>query len=376
MNRRTFFQDLGNKTAGFAGFVTLLNTFDTRTAYSQTAEVKNWVWITTEINTADDDWKRKFNNLKKAGFDAILPEIYTGRYAYFGSEYVPVKVELLERLIPIARSFDLEIHPWMWCMPCMLEDIRNNYPDWYMVNRLGESCLNKPAYVDYYKFLCPSKQEVHEFLKRMVMELCKYDVDGIHLDYIRYPDVILAKGLWEKYNLVQDKEYPQFDYCYCSTCRQKFKNQEGIDPLDIKDPSMHRSWLQFRYGQITSLVNDTLIPAAHKNGKLISAAVFPNWRNVRQEWRVWKLDAVFPMLYNQFYLTNAEWIKQTCKEGIKSLQYSTKLYSGLMIDKPDKFREYIVKSLQGKAAGISVFSLRRLTDVHFKMLTPLLKKNE
>lgn len=375
MNRRKFLQDLGYKTTGFAGLITLLNNFDSSTAFKYTKRIKNWIWITPDLTAHDDDWKRSFNKLKKAGFDAVLPEIYTGRNAYFESKSLPVKAELLGRIIPIARSFDLEIHPWMWCMPCLLEDIQKKHPDWYMVNRLGESCLDKPAYVDYYKFLCPSKDEVREFLQNIILELSQYDVDGIHLDYIRYPDVILAKGLWEKYNLVQDKEYPQFDYCYCTTCRQKFKNEEGIDPMDIKDPSIHQAWLQFRYDQITSLVNDTLIPAAHKHGKLISAAVFPNWKNVRQEWRIWKLDAVLPMLYNQFYLTNAEWIKQSSKEGIKALHYTTELYSGLMVDEPDKFKEYVIKSLQSGASGISVFNLRSLTDEHFKMLIPLLNKN-
>ncbi len=372
MNRRTFLQDLGLKTTGLVGSISLLNTLNTSS--SNKRKSKNWVWITPDTKATDDDWKRKFDSLKKAGFDALLPEIYTGRGAYFGSSRLPVQAELLERFIPIAKSFDLEIHPWMWTMPCMLENIQKNHPDWYTVNRLGESSLDKPAYVDYYKFLCPSKQEVHEFIQGTVQELCQYDVDGIHLDYIRFPDVILAKGLWEKYNLVQDKEYPQFDYCYCSSCRTKFKNQEGIDPMEIEDPSTHQAWLQFRYDLITHLVNDKLIPIARKNGKIISAAVFPNWRNVRQEWRAWKLDAAFPMLYNQFYLTNAEWIKQSCKEGIKSLQYNTNLYSGLLVDEPDKFKEYVIKSFQGGAGGISAFALNRLRDDHLKMLTQVLKK--
>ncbi|MFO7890524.1 MAG: family 10 glycosylhydrolase [bacterium] len=372
MNRREFFYDLGIKTTGLAGCLTLLNSYGF--GYTDRRKSKNWIWITPDTEATDDEWKRRCEILKKVGIDALIPEIYTGRAAYYGSNFVPVKAELLERLIPIARSFDLEIHTWMWSMPCMLEEIMQKHPDWYMVNRLGESVLNKPAYVDYYKFLCPSKEGVHEFLQNMVSELSQYDVDGIHLDYIRFPDVILAKGLWEKYNLVQDREYPQFDYCYCSTCRKKFQDQEGIDPLEIKKPSMHQVWLQFRYDLITNLVNEKLIPIARKNKKNISAAVFPNWRNVRQEWRSWKLNSVLPMLYNQFYLTNAEWIKQCCREGVKSLQYDTTLYSGLMVDEPDKFRKYIVKSFEGGAQGISIFALRRLTNEHFEMLAQVLKK--
>ena len=80
------------------------------------------------------------------------------------------------------------------------------------------------------------------------------------------------------------------------------------------------------------------------------------------------------MLYNRFYLEDAEWIKRQCEQGINSLQNNTKLYSGLMIDEPDKFKEYVIKSFEGGAKGISVFSLRGLQEEHLKMLTELLKR--
>lgn len=371
LGRRTFIKYIIRKIVGFASTLALLNAINCKG--KNTRMSKNWIWITPDLEATDDDWKRRFEKLKKAGFDALLPELYTGRAAYYCSNRLPVKAELLERFIPIARSFDLEIHAWMWTMPCMLEDIQKNHPDWYNINRLGQSSLKKPAYVDYYKFLCPAKEEVHEFIQDTVQELSQYDIDGVHLDYIRFPDVILAKGLWSKYNLIQDKEYPQFDYCYCETCRKKFKEQEGIDPLEIKEPSEHQAWLQFRYNLITDLVNNKLVPIAHEKGKLISAAVFPNWKDVRQEWRTWKLDAVLLMLYNQFYLENAEWIKHHCEKGIQTLQHNTKLYSGLFIDKTDKFKEYVIKSFEGGAKGISVYSLQKLEDEHLEMLTQILK---
>lgn len=33
-------------------------------------------------------------------------------------------------------------------------ELLDKHPDWYAVNRKGESCHDKPAYVDYYRFLC------------------------------------------------------------------------------------------------------------------------------------------------------------------------------------------------------------------------------
>jgi len=371
MNRRSFIQKISKQTLSVAALLALSGWAK---VFPGSRKSKNWIWITPDLNASDDDWKRRFEKLKQSGFDAVIPEVYNGGPAFYGSGHLPVQAEYLERLIPIAKSFGLEIHAWMWTMPCLLESVQKNRPDWYMVNRLGESAVDKPAYVDYYKFLCPAKEEVQDFIQTTVRELAQFDVDGIHLDYVRYPDVILAKGLWEKYGIVQDKEYPEYDYCYCDTCRTKFKEMTGIDPLKIKDPSTHQSWLQFRYDQVTHLVNEKAVPVAHKFGKKISAAVFPNWRNVRQQWPQWKLDAVMPMLYNNFYLANAEWIKQYSKEGIKSLKYDSSFYSGLFLDEPEKFREYIIKSFEGGAEGVSVFSLGGLTDQHLAVLTETLAK--
>ena len=372
MNRRTFLAVFGRQTVPAAALL-FMNHSEVPAKLNK-RDSRNWVWITPDLQASDEDWKNSFEKLKKANFSGIIPEIYDGQQAYFSSSRLPVKAEYLERLLPIARSFDLEVHAWMWCMPCLIKDIQDNHPDWYSVNRLRQSALEKPAYVDYYKFLCPAKEEVHEFIQGTVNELAQFDVDGIHLDYIRYPDVILARGLWSKYDIVQDREYPQYDYCYCDTCRKKFKDQTGTDPLDLEDPAGHNEWLQFRYDQVTNLVNDVLIPAGRVRGKIMSAAVFPNWKNVRQEWRNWKLDAVFPMNYNTFYLGDAEWIKQYCKEEIKSLRYDIPLYSGLFIDEVENFRQYVIKSFEGGAGGISVFSMNSLTAAHYEMLALELKK--
>ena len=39
------------------------------------------------------------------------------------------------------------------------------------------------------------------------------ELTGIRLDYIRQLDVILASGLQPSYGIVQDREYPEYDYC-------------------------------------------------------------------------------------------------------------------------------------------------------------------
>ena len=160
-----------------------------------------------------------------------------------------------------------------------------------------------PAYVDHYQFLCPNREEVYLYLADLFGRVAEVpEVDGIHLDFIRFPDVILARGLWKKYGLVMDREYPQFDYCYCDKCVADFKAKTGLDIGTVKDPSKVEGGNNSRYDLITNLVN-RLAKDVRSKGKRITAAVFPGPNSVakkivRQEWDKWDLDAFFPMNYN------------------------------------------------------------------------------
>jgi uncharacterized lipoprotein YddW (UPF0748 family) len=254
--------------------------------------------------------------------------------------------------------------------------MRTQHPDWFAVNRKGESAAEKPAYVEYYRFLCPSRPEVHEFVRSIVSELSQYDaLDGIHLDYIRYSDVILAEAIQPKYGIVQDREYPEYDYCYCEVCRAAFQKHAGYDALSLEDPSASGEWRQFRYDRITSLVNDTLIPAARERNKAVTAAVFPNWEMVRQEWSQWNLDAVMPMLYHGFYNKSIQWIGEQTKKGIASLHRPIPLYSGLFVPhlSPELLAEAVNVSLENGADGICLFSANAMTETQWERLGVMMK---
>jgi hypothetical protein len=210
------------------------------------------------------------------------------------------------------------------------------------------------------------------------------EIDAIHLDYIRFPDVILARGLWDKYGLVMDREYPPYDYCYCDKCVTDFENLTGINIKYVEDPSQVMEWKQFRYDLITNLVN-RLTDDIHAKGKEINAAVFPGPHSiakqiVRQEWDKWNLDAFFPMNYNDFYLEDTDWIGEVTKEAVTSVDQP--VYSGLFICPnpenkteendpenhgllPAELGPAIKASMENGATGICLFTPGRMTDEHW-----------
>ncbi|MEL7832671.1 family 10 glycosylhydrolase [Fodinibius sp. Rm-B-1B1-1] len=361
MDRKHFLKKTGMGMAGFFGGFGITKPLSIR-GKSDHYQSKNWVWITESEGTVDE-WKSRLEHLKKAGFDAILPQ------------------ENFDNIIPAAEALDIEVHAWLVSLQRGSDKkVQKEHPEWFMVNRNGESSLEKPAYVDYYKWLCPSRKPVHEYLKEQAQELLQYsEIQSIHLDYIRYPDVILPIDLQPKYDIVQDKEYPQYDYCYCSVCRQKFEEKYGSDPMEIEDPAHHEKWLQFRYDRVTTLVNKLAI-MVHEENRELTAAVFPTpdiARNlVRQNWPDWDLDAVLPMMYQNFYDKGIDWIGQAVKECRQELPKTTRLYSGLFV--PSLNEEEIAQAFEhamgAGADGISLFTDTEMEKPDWKNLRRVIRR--
>ena len=352
MNRREFVKTVGAAAVGLA--------VPRSTVPAQRPRPKHWLWMRPRVAASVEEMRREFASIRAAGIDAILPEVYNGRTTLYRSRRFPVRAEWLEAALPVARAEGLEIHAWMWTMPCLDPEVLRQHPDWYNVNGKGESSAVKPAYVDYYKFLDPARPEVREFVRENVQELAAIPgLTGIHLDYIRHPDAILPSGLWAKYGIVQDKVYPPYDYGYTDYSRRRFKAAHGVDPLELKDPESHREWLQYRLDTVVDLVNGYAVPAARAGGKTISAAVFPGPSRarvmVRQDWGRFALDAFLPMLYHSFYDAGPEFVKQYTEEAVRTVK--APVYSGLYVPPlaPAELAQTIDMAMAGGAAGFSLF---------------------
>ncbi len=341
-----------------------------------------YAWLSSPKEVTDNELKEQFIDLKKKGIDGLM----------YSAGHDP---ESYKRIGKIVKEVGIEFHAWI---PTLIQYNNPNLkPEWYAVNGLGESAYDKPAYVPKYQFACPNREEVVDYLVKLYGSVADVEeVDGIHLDFIRFPDVILARGLWEKYGLVMDKEYPQFDYCYCDKCVTDFEAKFGINIKEVEDPSQVEEWKQFRYGLITNLVA-RLTEVAHSRNKQINAAVFPGPNSiakkiVRQEWNKWGIDAFYPMNYNDFYLEGTEWIGEVCKEAVETIDDSKPVYSGLFIcpdpenksNEPDPERHGLLveeleaairESVINGAAGICLYTPRRMTDGHWKVFKKAIYKD-
>ncbi len=339
-----------------------------------------YVWTRGFHNPSTEELQAKFFDLKNKGIDGII----------YSAGKDPIRYELAGN---IAKKFGLKFYA---LLPALIQYKEAGLKkESYVVNGLGDSAYDKPAYPRNH-FICPNRPEVYNYLVEIYGKLLDIPtVDGIQLDVIRFPDVILAPALWKKYNVVMDKEYPQYDYCYCDKCVTDFKTISGINIREIDNPSGVEAWKQFRYDLITNLVN-RLAEMAYAKNKKINAAVFPGPHSiakkiVRQEWHKWKIDAFFPMNYNDFYLEDTNWIGDMCRESVRATNKKKPIYSGLFICPnpenkaneldpenfgllPEELAAGINASIKNGAKGICLFTAGRMTPAHWAVLTKLLKK--
>ncbi len=332
--------------------------------------IKAWIWMHGSNELSDAAWSKRFSELASYGIDGIL---------LGGSD------ELLKRVIPLASDENIEIQAWRWMLNCNDKEVIENHPEWYSVSREGYSCLERQPYVGYYKWLCPSREGVRGYLVSRVRETMSIEgLAGFHMDYIRHPDVILPRALWETYGLYQDHEMPEYDYCYCEVCRTNFKEKHGYDPLELDHPDLDTAWRQYRWNIVTDLVNAFNLNDNEGDEYVhqrLSAAVFPSpeisRRLVRQDWDKWiTLREVFPMVYHSFYNEELPWIGECTWAGVHAINDRIPLYTGLYIPalSPEELSKAIMIAIDAGASGVSLFDYNAMTLDHWEAFSKRINK--
>ena len=248
------------------------------------------VWNHSGTGAFDGDWERSMKNLADAGFNAVVPNMWWAGVAHYKSDYLPLSKtyekhgDQIAACVAAAKKYGVEVHPWKvnWNLSHAPEDFVDKMRS---EGRTMVDVGGKPT-----TWLCPSHPKNFDLeLKTMVEVAQKYDVDGVHFDYIRYGHSRV---------------------CYCDGCRQRFEKTLGRRvenwPDDAYKGELREAYRDFRCEQITRLVKAT----AEQVRKIkpyckISAAVFNSYPSCRdsvgQDWVEWVrqgyLDFVCPMNY-------------------------------------------------------------------------------
>lgn len=346
---------------------------------------KVWAWMSGKTTITANEWDHYFKEASNAGIDAIILECHGGYPEVLGDSTSfrdSAAIYIINTALEYSKKYNIELHAWIWTINRTEMSLRNSHPEWYQVNALGESCLDIKLYNrEHYRWLCPSRPTTIEYLKDRVAELAQIEgLAGIHLDFIRFPDAILPYGLHESRNVVQDKVYPLWDFCYCEVCRAKFKELTGIDPLDLEDPTSNAQWMQYRWDALANVASE-VAKEIKSHGKISSAAVFAtpeeSKKLVRQDWANFKnVDIFFPMIYHKFYGWEDSAILIATQEGVVALAKSREkalslddnegyLCSGLFVGHVpiERISEFFNYAQSGGSKGVALFSLEGIDRV-------------
>ncbi len=318
-------------------------------------------WIHSAFGIEGWGWDRTIAVLKTNGFNAIIPNLVWAGVAYYPSKVLPVSPKVAEEGDQVAeclkacRKYGVEMHVWK---------VNHNLlraPSEFVAKLRAAGRTQKDRKGGEVTWLCPSHPENFALERDSMLELARqYDVDGIHFDYIRYPNA---------------------DACYCEGCRERFEQAAGSKverwPEDVLAGKSAQPFGDWRREQVTRLVR-AVSQEAHqlKPGIKVSAAVFGNWESARrvvgQDAKAWVdagyLDFVCPMNYEGEDVAFSRWVR----EQVAAVSHKIPCYAGIgahELSGPEQLAAQIQLSRELGADGFVIFNLTEKLATRF--LPPL-----
>jgi uncharacterized lipoprotein YddW (UPF0748 family) len=294
------------------------------------------LWVVRTSLTSPESIRTMVATARDHGFNTLIVQVRGRGDAYYDSRWEP-RTEALKAQPPTfdplavtlaeAKKAGLSVHAWLNTfllanlneLPADPRHVYNAHPDWLMVPRplaaaLASMSPSAPEYrkriVDWSKgdltelegvYASPANPAVQEHLYNVWMDVVeKYDVDGVHFDYVRFPNVQFdySRTALDRFRLEIEKDLSEGE-------RRAYAQLLLTDPLILTTVYAAR-WDQFRRDQVTALVERIATAVRQRKPRLlVSAAVFADDQDAYlrrfQDWKLWTerglLDVVCPMAY-------------------------------------------------------------------------------
>jgi uncharacterized lipoprotein YddW (UPF0748 family) len=296
------------------------------------------LWVTRSSLTSANTIATLVTTARQQGFNTLLVQVRGRADAYYTSNLEPRSADLARQpatfdplavVLAEARAHGIRVHAWISLnlvssaaeLPASPDHLVYRHPEWLMVPRaiaqdVARLDPNNPGYVGKIArwtraesdaveglYTTPLQPEAAAYSARVVADLARrYELDGVHLDYARYPN-------------------PQFDYSrfaiaefrgdirprLAAGARRELDQEEETDLFAYPD-RFPAEWKAFRRARMTALVARVRQAVnAARPGLMITSAVFPDPQDAfderMQDWRAWLegrlVDAVAPMAYTQ-----------------------------------------------------------------------------
>lgn len=314
-----------------------------------------------------------FENLD-GRFNHIFLQVFALGEAYYPSSHVPVKKRSDEWLITFidqAHYRNIKVSAWInvfysWGFAPKSSNQHPfiQQPHWYVRDRNNRSIVDytveelKDINTEGY-YLAPANPQVQDYILNIALEIVRrYDFDGIHFDYIRYPNS---------------------SFVYDNSLRSKFMREFYIDPIELLDKEdfskrygiwgfddLSAKWQEFAPKDLTAYVkylSERL--KAERPDLLISAAVKPNYQSAyydyNQNWSIWLnagyIDFVCLMAYGKY-------IKGALNKALNVIDdpYRIAVGLGLYVLSPEEIKEQVDYVRSRDFSGVIFYSYDQLKE--------------
>ena len=318
-----------------------------KTSFSQTVQQKEGraVWLHASIfendkKEATQHLQELLNNYSEIGINNI--------FCFYAMMYQHQKKwDFLEILLEKAHIKGMKVHP-IFCpgQGVKLEGLIKEHPEWLIKGKKGEIYTN----------LNLANPEAREYIKRQIMEALKYDIDGIHLDYIRF----------------QVNQGFSYDKATC----EAFKKEFGDSPLDVHQDCgsiVWNEWIKWNAKQVTTLVREIkeIIDKSDKD-IVLGVDVFPDPETAKvligQDWELWAKEGLVDIICPMQYTNDFDVFRKSVKRAIEATNGKCLIYPGIAChsshnkNTPEGVVQEVKIAREEGADGVTFFSGTSLTD--------------
>jgi len=287
-----------------------------------------FLWVTRFQLQTTKDISLVVERAKKYNYNALFVQVFALGEAFYHSQLAPwgkgVSPDLdpLKELIGQAKKNEIEVHAWMnmafvWGnkdLPSDPKHVLRQHPEWALRDKKGRSILDYSVWEKKWAklsgiYLDLSIPEAREYLAQLCLEVARnYEVDGLHFDYVRYPNNVLG---------------------YSREAIEEFQKEFQIDPSSLvlnkgialkvfgkeRYQELLTAWDAFRCRQPGLLIAKVREEVQRYRRQIIlSAAVVADLeqakKNYFQDWGEWLKEGLLDVVVPMSYAKNNEEVQQ------------------------------------------------------------------
>ncbi|MBY0404434.1 MAG: family 10 glycosylhydrolase, partial [Cyanobacteria bacterium] len=314
--------------------------------------------------------RKVFKKLDQAGINIVYFETVNAGFPIYPSKLLPSNPlvtdwDPLKVAVEEGHKLGMEVHAWVWCFAVgnkKHNDViykNGDYPGPILSEkglmsealRMSNGGMVPNRQTEFW--LSPASPKARDFLKSVYSEIVtNYNVDGLQLDYIRYP--FQHSGSYMGYEGVG---------------RSRFEAETGLS-LSVLDENTLKTWAAWKAHQVSTFVKDVSVSLKTIRPSLkLSAAVFPMKRAerimaIQQDWETWVdkgwIDTLSPMSYT----TSPDELQKTIENLSHYSEKKIILYPGIAVHRMDSVE--LLNMLQAArrkgSMGSTIFAMAHLDD--------------